>query len=199
MTPLFFGGSFNPVHHGHLICARAAAEAGGFDRVVLVPTGQPPHKPGAADLAPAGDRLKMCELAVSGSRLFRVEEIETRRQGPSYTIETVQMLAERRIGKINWLIGADMLLYLPHWHRVSELLNQVTFVVMARPGSVIDWEALPPNIRQLEERVVPAPMLEISATEIRRRVAAGLSIDYLTPPAVCRYIRDRGLYRSGVT
>ena len=195
MAVLFFGGSFNPIHHAHLICARAVAEARGFERVVLVPSFLPPHKPEAADLAGAEDRLAMCQLAVAGSELFRVTDLELNRQGPSYTIDTVRELARTGSGKVHWLIGADMLLYLPKWHQPIELMREAELVVMARPGWSIDWQTLPGEYRKLEANVVEAPLINISASEIRRRVAAGKSIEYLTPPAVCRHIADRALYR----
>lgn len=193
MAVLCFGGSFNPIHHGHLICSRAVAEAKGFDKVLLIPSKQPPHKPGAANLAAPEDRLAMCRLAVQGDPFFGVTDLELKRPGPSYTIDTAAELAAG--GPVHWLIGADMLLDLPTWHRVSELLSEVRFVVMARPGWAIDWLNLPAELRPLEANVVEAPRLDLSATEIRRRVAAGLPVDYLTPPAVVRYIHDRKLYR----
>jgi nicotinate-nucleotide adenylyltransferase len=196
---LYFGGSFNPIHHGHLICARAVAEARGYDQIVLVPSGQPPHKPVSAELASGGDRLEMCKLAVADMSLFRVDSSEIDRAGPSYTIDTIRQLATTAPGGVHWLIGADMLLYLPKWHRVKELLREVHFVVMARPGWTLEWSALPPEFRRLKDNVVEAPMIDIRATDIRRRVTAGLSIEYLTPPAVCEYILSRGLYRQTST
>src|SRR5687767_1888001 len=113
MKELCFGGSFNPVHHGHLICARAVAEIGGYDRVRLIPSRQPPHKPAAPDLATPEQRLKMCQLAVEGSSLFTVDDIELRRAGPSYTLETARELSRQGMKIVHWLIGADMLRYLP--------------------------------------------------------------------------------------
>lgn len=195
MAALYFGGSFNPIHHGHLICARAVAEARNFERVILVPSFLPPHKPEAADLAGAEDRLAMCQLAIAGSELFRVTDLELNRQGRSYTIDTVRELARTGSGKVHWLIGADMLLYLPKWHQPLELMREAELVVMARPGWSIDWQTLPSEYRQLKANVVEAPLIDISASELRRRVAAGKSIEYLTPPALCRYIADRALYR----
>jgi len=195
MPVLYFGGSFNPIHHGHLICARAVAEARGCDRVVLVPSALPPHKPDSADLAAPRDRLIMCQSAVSGSELFRVSDLELNRAGPSYTIETVRELSRSEPGKVHWLIGADMLMYLPKWHRPLELIWEAELVVMARPGWTIDWQALPAEYRYLQKNVTEAPLIDIRASEIRKRVAAGTSIEYLTPPAVCRYIADRSLYR----
>jgi nicotinate-nucleotide adenylyltransferase len=195
MPTLYFGGSFNPIHHGHLICARAVAEAAGYDRVVLIPTGQSPHKPATPELALASDRLEMCRLATLADPLFDVDDVEVRRGGASYTIDTVQELARRTGNLPHWLIGADMLLYLPKWHRAMELLEQANFVVMARPGWALDWQTLPPEFRGLQKNVVQAPMIDIRATDLRQRVASGRSIEYFTPPAVCAYIRDRGLYR----
>lgn len=196
MQILYFGGSFNPIHHGHLICARAVAEAAGYEQVVLIPTSQSPHKPMTPELAPAADRLEMCRRAIEGDPLFDVNDIEIRRSGASYTIETVQELARPTGNKPRWLIGADMLLYLPKWHHATELLEQTNFVVMARPGWSLDWQTLPPEFRSLQKSVVEAPMIDIRATDLRARVASGRSIEYFTPPAVCAYIRDRGLYRT---
>lgn len=192
---LFFGGSFNPIHHGHLICARAIAEGGRYGRVTLIPTGEPPHKPISHDLAPAADRLEMCRLAVTGSKIFDVNSIELERDGPSYTIDTIRALAAAGHGKVDWLIGADMLLYLPKWHMAEELIQEVNFVVMSRPGWSLDWQTLPEPFRVLRRNVVDAPMIDIRATDIRQRVATSQSIEYLTPSGVCTYIRNRRLYR----
>ncbi|MDB5292668.1 MAG: NadD [Phycisphaerales bacterium] len=196
MRTLCFGGSFNPIHHAHLICARSAAETSGFDRVLLIPTSQPPHKPNSATLAAPTDRLAMTRLAVEGDPFFAVDDIELTRCGPSYTFDTVRFLTEREGRPVHWLIGADMLMYLPKWHRGQELIHMVNFLVMARPGWSLDWEKLPPEFRKLREHVIEVPQIAISATQIRERVAAGLPINYLTPPAVCKYIADKKLYRS---
>jgi nicotinate-nucleotide adenylyltransferase len=191
---LCIGGSFNPIHHGHLLCARAAAEALGAKPVVIFPAGSPPHKPGGADLASAEDRLAMCRLAVAGIEGFEVDDRELRRAGPSYTIETARELRREGWNQVAWLIGADMLNSLPKWHEPEALLREVRFVVMARPGTEFEWEKLPEAYRVLRENVVEVPGIEMSSTEIRRRVAKGSAIDYFCPPAVCRYIRDHGLY-----
>lgn len=193
---LHFGGSFNPIHHGHLICARAVAEAEGYGRITLIPTGQPPHKPAFADLAPAADRLEMCRLATANAEVFDLISAELDRTGPSYTIDTVRALAAGGNRQIDWLIGADMLLYLPKWHKAEELIQEVNFVVMARPGWSLDWQTLPEPFRTLRSHVIEAPMIDIRATEIRQRVAAGRSIEYFTPPSVCDYIHQHGLYRQ---
>ena len=196
MAALYFGGSFNPVHHGHLISARSVAEIKGYARVVLLPTGQPPHKPDSTELASATDRLEMCRLGTTRSTLFAVDEIELNQRGPSYTIETVRQLARRDGVRPHWLIGADMLLYLPQWHQPLELLREVQFVVMARPGWQIDWQKLPREFQELQNKVVQTPQLDIRASDIRRRVGLGLSIQYLTPEPVCQFVQARGLYRA---
>jgi nicotinate-nucleotide adenylyltransferase len=200
MPTLHFGGSFNPIHHGHLRCAEAVAAKAGYDRVVLIPSARPPHKPDNPDLASPADRLAMCRLAITergaASPEFDVSDLETRRSGPSYTIDTAQEL--RRLGSpdVHWLIGADMLMSLPKWHRPLDLLREVHFVVMARPGWTIDWELLPPEFGHLRDHVVAAPVIDVSGTLIRDRVRRNLPIDHLVPAAVARYIAAHNLYRG---
>ncbi len=192
---LCFGGSFNPIHYGHLRCLRYLADSRPGETILIIPTAQPPHKQRQADIAGATDRLALCRIAVADEPRFEVSDLEVRRSGPSYTIDTVAELRRQGHSHISWLIGADMLLYLPKWHRSRELLEQVTFLVMPRPSVPIDWAALPPAYRTLQGNLLDTPLVDISATEIRRRVKAGESIDTLTPPAVAQYIRDHGLYR----
>ena len=196
MRTLCFGGSFNPIHHAHLVCARAVAEARGFERVILIPSALPPHKLQQTDLAPPEHRLAMCRLAAAADPLFDVSDVELRRSGPSYTLETAREFKRQGWSHVAWLIGADMVPILPTWHRPYDLLREVELVVMARPGWSMDWQALPEAFRTLEANVVEAPLIDISATTIRRRVAQGRSIRYLTPEAVCDYIAAHGLYRG---
>jgi nicotinate-nucleotide adenylyltransferase len=196
MRKLCFGGSFNPIHHGHLICARAAAEAMGFERVVLIPSAQPPHKPGAADLAAPEHRLAMCQIASRvESRLFETSDLELKRETPSYTIDSARALKLQGWQEVSWLIGADMLLYLPKWHEPEALLREVNFVILARPGWTFDWQAMPEAYRHLERNVVRAPLIEMSATDIRRRVREGRSIAYMVPEGVAAYMERHQLYR----
>ncbi|MGE5610873.1 MAG: nicotinate (nicotinamide) nucleotide adenylyltransferase [Bacillota bacterium] len=198
MQRLCFGGSFNPIHHGHLICARAIAESAGFGKVVLIPSAQPPHKPINAELAAPEDRLVMCRLAAACQpELFEVNDIELQRTGRSYTIDTVRILKQQGWERVYWLIGADMLRLLPHWYQPEALLREVHFVVMARPGWAFDWSSLPPAYRELEKNVQAAPQIDISATEIRQRLASGRPIEYLTPPTVIEYIHRQRLYGAG--
>ena len=198
MRRLCFGGSFNPVHHAHLLCARAVAEAAGFERVVLIPSALPPHKAGDYEIAPAEDRLEMCRLAAGMEPgLFEVNDVEIRRGGRSYTIETARALKAAGWGEVHWLIGADMLAQLPTWREPEALLREVEFVVMGRPGWAIDWAALPAVYRGLEKKVYPAPLIDISATQVRGRVARGQSIEFLTPAVVAEYVARRKLYVHG--
>jgi nicotinate-nucleotide adenylyltransferase len=196
MRKLCLGGSFNPIHHGHLLCGLAAAEKLGFERLVLIPSAQPPLKASAADMASAADRIAMCQLAAAGSPGIEVDCLESERSAPSFTIDTARELNRRGWERVSWLIGSDNLPDLPLWHDLPSLLREVDIVTMTRPGWSPDWAALPPALRQLESHMVSVPQIDISATDIRRRVAAGLSIDFMTPPAVCEYIRAQGLYRA---
>ncbi len=196
-----FGGSFDPIHFGHLISARSLAEQLGLDRVILVPAAQPPHKQNR-QITSGPHRLAMVELAVEGDPLFEVSDLELRRQGPSYTFDTVSEM-RTRLGEhtsLFWFIGADSLPELPSWYRIAELVQAVQIVTATRPG----WE--PPPLARLEAVMPPGaaaallcncfqtPAIDISATDLRRRVANGLSIRYLTPESVRGYIRDHRLY-----
>ena len=129
---LVFGGTFDPVHNGHLIVARAVAEQRGFGRVVLIPAAAPPHKPGPAATGP--QRLEMLQAAVAGEALFEVCDLELHRSGPSYTIDTVNALQEGAGNalRIHLLIGTDMLRELPSWHRVAELLERAEILTALR-------------------------------------------------------------------
>jgi nicotinate-nucleotide adenylyltransferase len=197
MPPLYFGGSFNPIHVGHLICARAVAEKAGFEKVILVPCAQPPHKQGAEALAGAEDRLEMSRLAAAQqSDLFEVDELEIRRPPPSYTIDTVRELKKRGLKEVHWLIGADMLMSLPKWHEPQKLLAETKFVIMARPGTTIDWNALPAEYQKLKAAIVDAPLIDISATQIRERLKSGKSIEFLVASDVREYLRRRRIYRG---
>ena len=194
---LHFGGSFNPVHKAHLQCCAAAARAAGFGTVVLVPTGQPLLKIPDYRLASAADRRAMLKRAIadqSGAPVFRVDPIELHRVGPSYTIDTVTELRARGEREVHWLIGADQLVNFHRWHRYQELLQLARFWVMARPGYAIDWPSLDPLVQGLADHVVTVPQMDISATEIRRRVAAGEPIDTLVPSEVRKYIEAHRLY-----
>lgn len=181
------GGSFDPVHHGHLILARDAAEALRLDRLVFVPAAVNPFKLDHAPVAAGELRLAMLRAAVAGEERFAVDDCELRRAGPSFTIDTVLELQERSPGaEIFLLIGTDNVPALPRWHRFEELRTQAQFVVLRRET---DAEASVGGWRTLTTRRV-----DISATEIRNRVAAGQPIRYLVPEAVRALIQAHRLY-----
>ena len=198
-----FGGTFDPVHHGHLIVARAIAERCGLGCVTFVPAGTPPHKAPAA--ARADHRLAMLALAVEAEPRLAVSDIELRRPGRSYTFDTLAAIREQ-IGPdagLHLVIGADMLADLPNWHRAREVAQMAWILVALRPS----WperisevlarlrEALGEEVADdLAGSVIPAPLIDISSTDVRRRVAAGRSIRFLVPEPVRRYIVDNGLY-----
>ena len=197
-----FGGSFNPIHLGHLILAEQMREHFALEKVLFIPAKEPPHKRNHA-LAPAADRREMVRLAVAGNEAFEVSDIELRREGASYTIDTIQEL-QRRFGagaELHFIIGSDTVRELPTWHRVGELLRLCEFVIGARPGhearvrehlsGILSDEEL----SALEARTVTIRLIQISATDIRERVRSGRSIRYLVPSAVEEYIAKRGLYQ----
>ncbi len=202
---VLFGGTFDPVHNGHLIVARALAERQGFGRVVFVPAAQPPHKTPAE--ASATDRLAMLRLAISGEAVLDVSDIELTRAGPSYTLDTLRALRRRHGAdtKLHWVIGADMLEDLPRWHRAGEVLAEADIIIAVRPPwdrrldevfSRLAKEFPPAQIERLRESVVSTPLIDISSTEIRRLVRQGRSIHHLLPEPVGAYIAEHGLYQA---
>ncbi len=196
---LCLGGSFNPPHVGHLITARAAAEAGEFDRVRLIVAGQNPHKVNDPEVAPAALRLELTRAAVADDDFFTVDDREVRRDGMSFTADTAEQIrTEQGGGIIHWLIGVDLLPGLPTWHRAEELTAKpatlVQFTVMARGGHRLDIDSLPPTVRHLSESVVAVPRIEISSTDVRRRLREGRSVRYLVPPAVEALLHERRPY-----
>lgn len=197
---LLFGGTFDPIHHGHLIVARSARERLGVERVVLIPSASPPHKD-ARRITAFADRAAMCRLAVEGEKGFEVSEWEGAAPSPNYTLMTVKHFASEAPGvDLYWLLGLDSLNELPTWYRVSELADRCTLVTAMRPGHAQpNLEGLravlsDAQIRRIASHVLPTPHVEISATEIRERVRGGLSVRYLVPEGVCGYIRAHGLY-----
>ena len=197
------GGSFNPVHVGHLTVAEGAREALGLEKVLFVPANVPPHKD-AVELAPPADRLKMVRIAVEDNPHFEASDIELQRPAPSYTMDTVKILHERLEdgAEITFIIGADSVAELPAWHRIGELARICTIVPVARPGvSLEDVPALAKSIGEgealaLSSRLIHIPLVDVSSTEIRERVRAGRSIRYLVPEGVRAHILARRLYAS---
>lgn len=185
------GGTFNPPHVAHLIVAQTVREELDLDRVVLVPTAVHAFK-GEAVASPR-DRATMAELAVAGDPTLAVDRIEIQRGGTSYTVDTLRELGARDPA-IRWylILGQDLLEELPRWREAERLADMAEIVVVGRGGEPGPPVPLPVGGRSAFVRV---PSLEISSTEIRRRVAAGRSIRYWVPAAVEAYVRERGLYR----
>lgn len=200
---LLFGGTFDPIHHGHLIAATTAAEWMGAARIVLIPSGRPPHKP-ATGITPGAHRLAMCRAAVQGDPRFSVCDFEVEAPGASYTILTVRHYRSVHppSRELLWLIGLDALRDLGSWREAAALVDLCTIVTAARPGyAAPDWNTLRPVFREeqlarLAANIVETPRVEIDATALRRRAALGQSLRYFVPQAVEQYVRDHGLYQT---
>jgi nicotinate-nucleotide adenylyltransferase len=194
------GGTFDPVHLGHLIIAQEAQARLGLDRVLFVPTGQPWMKRGRT-ISPGEHRVAMARLAVADSPRFEVSSMEVDRPGPTYTVETLQAL--RREGpnelEIFFIIGADSLEGLARWKELQRVRELCTLVAVSRPGhrepDVASTEA---GLPDAAPQVIPLPGIQIGigGSEIRERVAAGRPIRYWVPPAVEEYIMRNGLYAA---
>lgn len=187
------GGTFDPIHIGHLLAGEQAREQCQLDEVWFVPTYVPPHKDGS-QVTDAVHRLQMVERAINDHPHFRVSQIELDRKGNSYTIDTIQALRERYPeDAFYFILGSDMVADLPNWHRVEHLVELTRFIGLARPGF-----AKPQLMANIARRVhyVPMPLLEISATDIRERVRAKKSIRYFVPEPVRIYIEEHRLYET---
>ena len=195
------GGTFDPVHLGHLSVAGEVMDKLGLDRVIFVPAGQPWLK---ADRCvwPAAHRLEMVSLAIDGAPRFEVSAIDIDRPGPTYTVDTVSALRQELGTGVNlfFLLGSDALYELPRWKEPSRLFQMCRLAAFSRPGT-----ELLPNLSWLEKAVpgvsqhivfVEVSPVDISATQVRRQAALGASLQGLVPPAVERYILEHGLYRD---
>ena len=196
------GGTFDPIHYGHLVIAEEVRTVLHLAEMVFVPAGHPPHKPGRI-VTEAQHRLAMLELAIASNPHFTISLVDLERPGPSYTVETLQVLRQQWGAQtaIYFVIGGDSLEDLLAWYDPAGILKQLTaLVAVQRPGYEEaagyrdTLEARLPGIRQ-RLIMVQAPQLDISATDLRRRVAEGRPIKYQTPEAVERYIIEYGLYR----
>jgi len=191
------GGTFDPVHNGHVAAAEAAAECADLDEVVFLPTGNPPHRPPA--MASPAQRLEMCRLAIADEPQFAVSDIEVRREGPSFTLDTLLALrGANPHAELLLVLGWDAASQFRSWHRPDEVLALAPIVVVSRPGrsapdeSDIRTAGLDPTRIILCARTTPS----VSGSEIRRAIAAGRSIAGMVPPAVERYIVANHLYRA---
>jgi nicotinate-nucleotide adenylyltransferase len=194
-----FGGTFDPVHMGHLILAEQCRDQARLDQVWFMPAAHPPHKAGTA-LTRFEQRCDMIELAIAGHAAFRVERIEKELPPPSYTAETLIELRRRHpADEFFLLLGSDGLPDLPGWYEPRRVVEAAGLVVVPRPGVML-WtadrlaKALVVEPAAVRLQFVACPMIEIASRELRRAIADGLSIRYLVPRAVEEYIRDRKLY-----
>lgn len=186
------GGTFNPIHLGHLISAAEVADQVGFDQVLFMPSAKPPHK-SSAGLAAAKHRHEMVRLATDKNELFEASRLEIDRPGPSYARDTIRTLYSLYgdTTEVFWIIGADMLIDFHIWKHSEQLLQMCQFVATTRPS--YDLRDVAP--KWLEHvRLVTIPEIAISSTEIRRRVLEGRSIRYLVPDTVFDYIHRHRLY-----
>ena len=191
------GGTFDPIHYGHLLMAEEARQAFALDQVVFVPNGHPAHKKAYLVSSPE-DRYAMTLLATGSNPFFTCSRMELERPGPSYTIDTLRAFHTLYpdLDALYFITGADAVLEILTWHEYDKLADECRFIAVTRPGFVLD---------RLEEMLdaeflhqisfLPIPGLEISSTDLRRRVREGRSVKYLTPAAVEEYIRQKGLYR----
>ncbi len=187
-----FGGSFDPVHNAHVALAYAASDALALDELRWLPAGQPWQKP--RELAAAQHREAMVREAIGDEPRFVLDDRELRRSGPSYTLDTVRELqAERPDARWFLVIGQDQYAGLHAWNGWQELLQRVTLAVANRPGPA---RPIDPRVQAAARHAVPLPMLDISSTEIRARLAAGQGIADLVPAGVARYIDQHRLYRG---
>lgn len=193
------GGTFDPVHHGHLAIAEEAREALGLERVLFIPAATPPHKPGRR-VTDGLHRLAMTRLAVAGNEAFAVSDIELARGGPSYTVDTLAALHEAAGSSARepwFILSAEALADFPSWRQPDRILELARLAVVPRAGSdALDghWvEARFPG-RGDRVRFLPGPLLPISGSVVRRRAAAGRSVRYLVPDAVAAYIAQHALY-----
>jgi nicotinate-nucleotide adenylyltransferase len=195
------GGTFDPVHYGHLLLAETAREQCRLDQVWLVPAAIPPHKQGH-ELSPVAERIEMLELAVGGNPALTVSPLEAERGGVTYTVDTLEALtAEDPRRELFFLMGADSLTDLPNWRQPERICQLATIVVVRRAGQEIDYSRLAPlapaeRLEHFRRHQVEMPLVELSSHDIRRRVAGGQSIRYRTPRAVEKYIESHGLYRG---
>lgn len=198
-----FGGSFDPIHLGHTTVAAAAAEQLRAEKVIFIPAKCSPLKsfwPHAGD----EDRLTMVTLATADNDAFAVSDCELKRPAPSFTIDTVRLF-KRNYGEdtaIHWLLGADSIGDLVHWYRIEELIDECNLTTMQRAGhSPPDFDRFeslwgPQRVAKLRQNVVETPLIDISSTEVRTRLAAHQNVSGMLHPDVLQYIRERGLYQE---
>ena len=186
------GGTFDPIHHGHLVAASEVQAQFGLEFVIFVPTGQPWQK-GDELVSPAEDRYLMTVVATASNPRFVVSRVDVDRSGPTYTVDTLSDLHEEYPNsEFYFITGADAVAQILSWHRVEELFDMAHFIGVTRPGYSLDGAHLPEGAVSLVE----IPAMAISSTGCRDRVASGMPVWYLVPDGVVQYISKRGLYQQ---
>jgi nicotinate-nucleotide adenylyltransferase len=192
------GGTFDPIHIGHLILAEEAREQLSLSTVYFVPAGDPPHKRDR-HLVPVDDRIAMIERAIAGNPCFEASRVDADRPGPHYTLDMVRIFQQNMPAgyELYFLMGYDSLAELPTWHRARELVAACHLVALTRYNVPLDWEYLEASLPGIRERVtlLDMPELEVSSRQIQERVRAVRTTRYLVPDAVRCYMEERGLYR----
>lgn len=193
------GGTFDPIHHGHLVAAQEACKQLHLDRVLFVPASTPPHKTDRA-ITPGHHRLRMVEAATVGRACFGISLVDLNRPGPCYTSDTLRLIRSERGPDLDlfFIEGADSLADIRSWYQPEQIIRLCKFAVVQRPGVSIDLPSLEAWLPGLTERIhwVDMPLLDISSRDLRQRVRQGRAISYLVPPGVEAYIGAHGLYLS---
>lgn len=190
-----FGGTFDPVHIGHLVVAVEVRHALALDRLLLMLADQPWQKVGSRQITPAADRLAVLQAALTGARGLEASTLEIERGGASYTADTLAELRRRHPGaELHLVVGADVAAELDSWVRVEEVKALAHLVVVGRPGAVAPVERL--GDEGWRVTTVPTTFIGISSSDVRARVAAGRPIDYLVPASAVREISERGMYAA---
>jgi nicotinate-nucleotide adenylyltransferase len=197
-----FGGTFDPIHSGHLILAEQAREAFHLNKVLFIPSAAPPHK-SPKEITSASSRLKMIETAIQGNPFFEVSTVELERATPSYSIDTVKELGRKYPNdSLFFIIGTDSLFEMHTWYKVNELIQLCEFIYVYRPGFSVqdkrsnELQLEPEAFKVLTRHCVKMASIDISSTDIRLRVAQGRSIRYLVPESVREFIEQKGLYKE---
>jgi nicotinate-nucleotide adenylyltransferase len=187
------GGTFDPIHVGHLVLAEQARQQQGLDRVLFMPACIPPHKTELSITDPK-HRLEMVRIAIGGHPHFSVSTVELDRPGLSYTIDTLQSLHQaHRDTELCLIVGADTVADVPHWRQPADVVRLASFAAAGRPGYSL---AIPSSLPQMQLSLIEMPLLEISSSDLRRRVQEGRSIRYLVPAGVEAYIQAKKLYQA---
>ncbi len=196
-----FGGTFDPIHNGHLMVADEVRERLNLEEIVFVPAGQPWLKTDWV-ISAAEDRLRMLHLALDGKPEYKISDMEIAKGGPSYTIDTIREMRRETGGEdeLFFILGEDNMCQLPQWREAAELIKLCYLVAVPRPGSarakLKDLEESLPGITE-RVMVLKRPEIDISSSNIRERVGQGLSVRHLVPEAVNRYLKQKGLYAAG--